>query len=120
MEDVPIPPWWEGEFIHPDKYVLLLVRVDHVRSCKEKIEWLERNVFPRRVFPHRKLVLIGFTHDYLDLDEPQNWEFFFDWQDLYSKLLSGGFFSELLGSKQYFDFAVHINIRRNGDAGLGI
>jgi hypothetical protein len=117
------PNFWKDEPSHSER-VLLVVHVDvfhDVKRIAEQIAWIGKNVFPFSVFRKRRLVLMSYQVQKVihALDEPWDWEPFEDWQDLYRKLLVGGFFVKLLPSEHYFHAALFINVREDGTAGCG-
>jgi hypothetical protein len=65
---------------------------------------------------HCKLVLIG--KYYMDSTKMVGWVPFAYWDDLYTKLMTGGHFTNYY-TKETYDFGLYLNLRDDGGAGLG-
>ena len=113
-----------------EKRVILIVKVDYFIGVMDHLNWLAENVFPKKKYPERNLVLYGDVYQLRLIfgDYSCPWELFGaadgnEWQDLYEKLLNGGFFrpntSLYREFAEYFDFGLFLNVRPDGKAGLG-
>jgi hypothetical protein len=123
-EEIPTSTWWEG--IDPrDESVLLVVQLDRlVKNANERLTWLEQNVFPSTVFNHRRLILYSGSalnsNFYKNVKEPWKWDVFPTWEAVYNYLClpSQNHYSFRRG-KNPLDFAIFLNVREDGDPGLG-
>ena len=104
--------------------VLLVVRVEFdfnkVHRLKERINWLEGNIFPFPHFQNRSLILFSSSAPLLakSLDSLYAWTLYEDYNDVYTKIMNRSFLVGLPEHDQYFQSAVFLNIRDDGKVGM--
>lgn len=96
--------------------VLVVVRLGNgVKNLRERLKWLEDELF-KEVSPFKKwLILIGSTPE----EMVPKWRYYPKWEALYGFLLDDGFFEHFYDKKRRFDFGLYLNLRNNRDPGLG-
>ena len=100
---------------------LLVVNVDdsNTRRLNQRMDWLVKNIFDGG-YERDHFVLISshvVTSVYTKLKKTYPWVLYESWQDLYTKLMLGGFFEYF--ESPYFQFAMFLNVRDNMKPGLG-